>query len=135
MVLIGVSFVSGVAVGLLDPFEVEAVFVATQPASEGHAIAVECNDVTIDLDVPADFFTKPSCHDGAAVLFPGVKHPAHADRAVLIQSGDLALAEQLVVGFGFLGRNVDLPERRLEDSVPREFKQIPEAPFAAFVSV
>ncbi|HTE93326.1 MAG TPA: hypothetical protein VK678_07440 [Bradyrhizobium sp.] len=34
---------------LPDTFEVEAVFVLTQPASEGHAIAVECNDVTIDV--------------------------------------------------------------------------------------
>ena len=60
---------------LPDTFEVEAVFVRTQPASEGHAIAVECNDVTIDLDVPADFFTKPRCYAGMAVLPPTLTPP------------------------------------------------------------
>ena len=107
----------------------------TQPASEGHAIAVECNDVTIDLDVPADFFTKPSRYACVAVLLFRVKRPAHADRTVLIQSGNLSLTQQLIVGFGFSGRDFQLPECRLEDSVSQESKQIAEAAFAVPILV
>ena len=54
---------------------------------------------------------------------------------MLVQPFDFPLAQQLVVGFGFLGRDLQLPEGRLEDAVPGELKQVAETPFPAVVLV
>src|SRR6059036_2842009 len=85
---------------LSDSLETEAVLVVAQPTSKRHALSLERDDVAPDPNVPADHFAQPGRYNRLAVLVFGVEHPAHADGAVLVQSGDLSLTQQLVVCFG-----------------------------------
>ncbi|PYV62553.1 MAG: hypothetical protein DMG97_40135 [Acidobacteria bacterium] len=89
--------------------------------------------VALDSNVPADHLAQPGRYNGLAILLFGVEHPTHADGAVLVQSGDLSLTQQLVVCFGVFGRYVEPPESQFENPVSREFKHVTKAALAAVV--
>src|SRR5258708_38402975 len=118
-----------------DAFEEKAVLLSAQPASEAHALARERKHGVSDLNLPADLLAQPGCHDGAALGFLHVEHAAQAHGAVLVQATNFGLTQQLVVGLGFLGRNVQFAERRLEYPMAGEIEQVTETPLASIVMI
>src|SRR6266404_404726 len=120
---------------LPDAFEAETVFILSQPASEGHALAVEGDGHPVYENLPTDNLTHPCRHISVAVLFSSVEHSAETHGTVVIQTLNLSLAKQVVVGFDFFWRYFQLPEGWLEDAMAREVEHVAKAPVAAFVLI
>src|SRR6266404_3902515 len=120
---------------LPDAFEGETVFILSQPASEGHLLAFEGDGHPIYANLPADNLTHPCRHISVAVLFSSVEHAAETHGTVVIQTLNLSLAKQVVVGFDFLWRYFQLPEGWLKDAMAREMEHVAKAPISAFVLI